>query len=271
MALPAFSAPLLPAVGAGAAIGAILGLLGAGGSIIAVPLLVYGVGVPDAHAAIGTAAVAVSLSALASLAGHWRAGTVKWRCAGVFAGAGVVGAWIGAQAGKATNPDALLALFGLLMIMVGLSMLLPRRQAEDPDVRLTRDSAGHLLPRLGPAGLLVGLLAGFFGIGGGFLIVPALIASTAMPMRHAIGSSLVIIFALGATTATSYALAGHVDWLLTALMVGGGAIGAIAGIALGRRLEVRKSLLQRLFASAVIATGLYVVISGWPALQTLAA
>lgn len=270
MAAPPLVAMLAPALGAGAAIGAILGLLGAGGSIIAVPLLVYGVGVPDAHAAIGTAAVAVSLSAAASLMGHWRAGTVKWRCAGVFAVSGMVGAWLGAQAGKATDPDALLALFGMLMLVVGLSMLVPRRAAPDPDVRLTRETAGHLLPRLGPAGFLVGLMAGFFGIGGGFLIVPALVAATAMPMAFAIGSSLVVILALGATTAASYALAGHVDWALTALMVAGGAVGALGGIALGRRLSARKSLLQRIFAFAVIAMGLYIAVSGWPALRAAA-
>ena len=117
------------ALGAGAAIGLILGLVGAGGSIIAVPLLVYVVGVPDAHAAIGTAAVAVSLSALLGLAGHARAGTVKWNCAAVFAAAGSAGAWVGAQAGKATDPDLLLALFGLLMVAVGISMLRPRKGA----------------------------------------------------------------------------------------------------------------------------------------------
>jgi uncharacterized membrane protein YfcA len=260
---------LLPALAAGAAIGLILGLLGAGGSIIAVPLLVYVVGVPDAHAAIGTAAVAVSLSALLGLWGHARAGTVKWNCALVFAAAGSLGAAIGARAGKATDPDLLLALFGLLMLAVGLSMLRPRRSAPDPDVRLTRATAGALLPRLVPLGLLVGLFAGFFGIGGGFLIVPALMLATAMPIGAAVGTSLVVVFALGATTAASYALAGHVDWGLTALMVAGGAAGAAAGIALGKRMAGAKDLLSKLFALMVIATGLYVSWQGWPALSAL--
>lgn len=256
------------ALAAGAAIGLILGLIGAGGSIIAVPLLVYVVGVADAHAAIGTAAVAVSLSALLGLAGHARAGTVKWNCALVFAAAGSLGAWGGARLGKATDPELLLALFGLLMLAVGLSMLRPRRSAPDPAVRLSRETAGRLLPRLVPLGLATGLFAGFFGIGGGFLIVPALMLATAMPIGFAVGTSLVVVFALGATTALSYALAGHVDWGLTALLVAGGAGGAFLGLRLGQRLAGAKNLLTRLFALLVIATGLYVAISGLPALRS---
>ncbi len=259
----------LLALASGIAIGLILGLIGAGGSIIAVPLLVYVVGVPDAHAAIGTAAVAVSLSALMGLAGHARAGTVKWNCALVFAGAGSLGAWTGARLGKATDPALLLALFGLLMLVVGASMLRPRRSAPNPDVRLNRASARALLPRLVPLGLATGLFAGFFGIGGGFLIVPALMLATAMPIANAVGTSLVVVFALGATTAASYALAGQVDWGLTALMVAGGAIGALAGIRLGRRMAGAKDLLTKLFALVVIGTGLYVSFSGWPALSAL--
>ncbi|MGL6043205.1 MAG: sulfite exporter TauE/SafE family protein [Sandaracinobacteroides sp.] len=256
---------LLPALLAGAAIGLILGLIGAGGSILAVPLLVYVVGVPDVHAAIGTAAVAVSINALLSLAGHARAGTVKWGCALVFAAAGSLGALAGARAGKATDPDILLALFGLLMLGVGLSMLRKRRTVPDPGVRLSRESAPRLLPRLIPLGLGTGLLAGFFGIGGGFLIVPALMLATAMPIANAVGTSLVVVFALGATTAASYALAGHVDWALTGLLVAGGAAGALIGILAGKRMTGGKDLLTRLFALIVIATGLFVGWSGLPA------
>ena len=110
---------ILAALAAGALIGLVLGLVGGGGSILAVPLLVYAVGVESAHAAIGTAAVAVALNAAAGLAAHARSGTVKWPCALVFAGAGVAGAQIGAEAGKALDGDKLLALFGALMIAVG--------------------------------------------------------------------------------------------------------------------------------------------------------
>lgn len=242
-------------------IGLILGLVGGGGSILAVPLLVYVVGVQSTHAAIGTAAVAVSINALTSLAGHARAGRVKWRCASVFALAGVAGAALGAEIGKAVDGDRLLVLFGLLMIGVGLTMLRKRRAAPMPDVRLDRARAATLLPRLVPIGLGTGLAAGFVGIGGGFLIVPGLILATAMPLEFAIGTSLVVVSALGLTTATSYALSGLVDWGITALLVAGGLVGAVTGIALGKKLGAREGLLERGFAALVIAIGGYVAVS----------
>ena len=250
------------ALAVGGVIGIVLGLVGGGGSILAVPLLVYAVGVESTQAAIGTAAVAVAANAAIGVGGHARAGTLKWRCALVFAAAGVIGAALGAEFGKSFDGDRLLFLFGVLMIGVGLSMLVPRRNAPDPDVRLSRDTARVLLPRLLPAGLGVGLTAGFFGIGGGFLIVPALMAATHMPLRYAVGTSLVVVTALGLTTAASYALSGYVDWGLTALLIAGGAAGAMLGIMAGRNLSAHKNLLDRIFAGVVVAAGIYVVVRG---------
>ena len=250
---------IIAALASGALIGLILGLVGGGGSILAVPLLVYVVGVGSPHAAIGSAAVAVTVNALAALVGHARAGRVKWRCAGVFAASGMIGAALGAELGKAIDGTRLLVLFGVLMIGVGLSMLRRRRMTEAPDVRLTRASAATLLPRLVPIGLGVGLAAGFFGIGGGFLIVPGLIVATAMPLSFAIGTSLVVVSALGLTTATSYAISGLVDWPVTLLLIAGGAAGTVAGIAAGQVFARRKGLLERGFAGVVIVVGLYVV------------
>lgn len=255
------TATILATLVSGGLIGLILGLVGGGGSIVAVPLLIYGVGLESPHAAIGTAAVAVTVNALASLIGHARAGRVKWRCAGVFAVSGMIGAALGAELGKAFDGKLLLILFGLLMIVIGLMMLRMRRTAEKPDVRLTRDSAQKLLPRLIPIGIGIGLAAGFFGIGGGFLIVPGLIFATAMPLNFAIGTSLVVISALGMTTATSYAISGLVDWGVTALLIAGGVAGTLAGIALGKTLGNRKGLLERGFAAVVISVGGYVIAS----------
>lgn len=256
-------AHILLALAAGGLIGIVLGLIGGGGSILAVPLLVYVVGVESTHAAIGTASVAVAANALIGLAGHARAGRVKWRCAGVFAVSGMIGAAVGAEAGKALDGQRLLMLFGLLMVAVGLSMLRKRKTPDAPDVRLTRESAAILLPRLVPTGLGVGLAAGFFGIGGGFLIVPGLIAATAMPLTFAVGTSLVVVAALGLTTATSYSISGYVDWTLVALLIAGGIMGAVAGIGIGRRLAARKGLLERLFAGVVIAVGIFVTVRGF--------
>ncbi|WP_455156134.1 sulfite exporter TauE/SafE family protein [Sphingomonas zeae] len=255
------TATILAALVSGGVIGLILGLVGGGGSILAVPLLIYGVGIRSPHAAIGTAAVAVTANALASLIGHARAGRVKWRCASVFAASGMIGAGLGAELGKAFDGKRLLVLFGLVMIGVGLSMLRKRRTVEAPNVRLTRDTAATLLPRLVPIGMGVGLAAGFFGIGGGFLIVPGLVVATAMPLPFAIGTSLVVVSALGLTTATSYALSGLVDWGVTALLVAGGVGGTIAGIALGKLLGTRKGPLERGFAAMVIAIGAYITAS----------
>ncbi|MCJ8157532.1 sulfite exporter TauE/SafE family protein [Sphingomonas sp. LaA6.9] len=254
-------ATALLTLASGVLIGGVLGLVGGGGSILAVPLLVYLVGIGSTHAAIGTAAVAVAANALVGLAGHARVGTVKWRCAAVYAIAGVVGAAIGAEIGKAIDGERLLMLFGLLMIGVGAAMLRPRKGAANPDVRLSRETAWTLLPRLVPIGLGTGLAAGFFGIGGGFLIVPGLIAATAMPLSFAVGTSLVVVSALGLATAVSYAVSGYVDWPVTALLVAGGAAGAGAGILLGRKLTSRKNMLERLFALIVIAVGSYIAIA----------
>ncbi len=110
----------LLSIASGSLVGFTLGLVGGGGSILAVPLLVYVVGVPSPHIAIGTSAIAVAASAAANLAGHARARTVKWPCALVFAVAGIVGAAGGAQLGKMVDGSRLLMLFGVLMVVVGI-------------------------------------------------------------------------------------------------------------------------------------------------------
>ncbi len=246
---------IFAALASGGLIGLVLGLVGGGGSILAVPLLIYVVGLSDPHGAIGTAAVVVAAGAALSLIGHWRGGTVKWRCAGVFALAGVVGAALGAEAGKAFDGQYLLALFGLLMIVVGAMQFRNRAAGGDPNIQLNSQTARHMLPRLAPAGLGVGTLAGFFGIGGGFLIVPALVRTTGLPIRFAIGSSLVVIVALGMTSAASYAWSGYVDWFISAQMIAGATLGAFIGISLGKKAASHKAWLETGFALAVIATG----------------
>lgn len=193
--------PVALLLGSGALIGITLGLIGGGGSILAVPLLVYLVGVPSAHVAIGTAAVAVALNAGAGLASHARLGTVKWPCALVFTTAGIAGAFAGASIGKQLGGTELLALFGLVMIGVGIYMLTVRPNVAGYDVRLTTESAAHLVPRLILIGVGVGLLSGFFGIGGGFLIVPGLMLATGMALQNAIATSLFAVTAFGLTTA----------------------------------------------------------------------
>ncbi|WP_422003371.1 sulfite exporter TauE/SafE family protein [Reyranella sp.] len=251
----------LLALGSGGLIGAVLGLIGGGGSILAVPLLVYAVGVPP-HVAIGTAALAVAMNALASLGLHARRTPIRWPCALSFSLAGVGGALAGAALGKSVGGQQLLALFGGLMIVVGILMLRPRPAAAAPSDRLTRANARRLLPRLLLAGASVGLLSGFFGIGGGFLIVPGLMLAADMDLRDAASASLVGVAAFGTASASSYAWSGLIDWQVAGLLVAGGLLGALAGSRANAVLADRKEALGRLFAGVVIAAGLYVAGRG---------
>ena len=250
------------AAGSGGVVGLILGLVGGGGSILAVPLLTYVVGVSSPHVAIGTSALAVSVSAAGNLVPQWRVGNVKWRCAAAFSVAGVLGALAGSVAAKAVDGQSLLALFGVVMLVVGGLMLRKRRGDGDPEVRLTKANAPVLLPWLLGIGFAVGLFSGFFGIGGGFLIVPGLMLATSMPLPMAIGTSLVAVSAFGAATAASYAASGLIDWPLAGLFILGGVLGGLAGTRLGQRLAGRKRALTVTFAGLVILVGLYVVARG---------
>lgn len=239
----------------GGFVGFSLGLVGGGGSILATPLLLYVVGVGSAHTAIGTGAVAVAVNALASLASHAAAGNVKWRCASVFAAFGVVGAFAGSSLGKAMDGERLLFLFALLMLTIGVVALRRRGAVGDPTVRLSRENA----PLLAAFGFSAGAASGFFGIGGGFLIVPGIVAATGMPTLYAVGSSLVAVAAFGATTAANYTLSGFVDWPLAAIFVAGGAGGAWLGMRASRRLAARKGALDTAFALVVIGVGGYML------------
>ena len=246
------------ALASGSLIGLVLGLIGGGGSILAVPLLVYAVGESSAHVAIGTAAVAVAVNAATTLGLQaWRT-SIRWPCALVFSAAGVGGALAGAAVGKSIGGQQLLALFGLVMVVVGVIMLRPKPASGSQSARLTRENARRLLPRLIVLGVGVGLMSGFFGIGGGFLIVPGLILATDMEIQDAASASLVAVTAFGVASASSYAWSGLVDWPVAGLLSAGGAVGAIAGIRANVLLARRKGLLTRVFAWFVIAAGLYV-------------
>lgn len=257
--------PDIASVGSGSLVGFVLGLIGGGGSILAVPLLVYVVGVASPHVAIGTSAVAVALSAFANLLGHARAGNVRWPCALVFSAAGIAGAAVGSTVGKSFDGQKLLLLFGVLMIAIAIMMLVRKAGDGAAFQPLGRKTASKLLPRLLGMGGLVGGMSGFFGIGGGFLIVPGLMGAARMPMIMAIGSSLVAVTAFGVTTAVSYALSGLVDWRIAILFVAGGVAGGIGGTLLAQRLSGHKSMLSRVFASIVAIVGIYVVIRGYAA------
>lgn len=252
----------------GAVVGLILGLVGGGGSILAVPLLVYVVGIGSTHEAIGTSAVAVAASAAVNLIIHWRQGRVKWPCAFVFSLAGIGGALAGAAVAKSVDGQILLVAFGVLMLAVGISMGLKKATEGKPDVHLDMDNLFSMGPRLAIIGFGVGALSGFFGIGGGFLIVPGLMLATGMPLAYAIGTSLVAVTAFGTATASSYALSGLVNWPIAGLFVLGGALGGLAGAFIGRHLAEKGRALNLVFAAVVLITGAFITFDGarliWP-------
>lgn len=239
----------------GALVGFSLGLVGGGGSILAVPLMIYVVGVPEPHVAIGTSAIAVAANAAVNLSNHARGGTVIWSCALTFAAAGVVGAFGGSILGKMMDGQRLLALFALLMLVIAVLMLKTRSRIGLSDVRMNMTN----MPAIASLGLATGTLSGFFGIGGGFLIVPALMLATGMPIMNAVSSSLVAVTAFGLTTAASYAWSGLISWGLASLFVAGGIAGGLLGTRLAQHLSARRGALNMVFAAVIIAVALYML------------
>jgi uncharacterized membrane protein YfcA len=239
----------------GGLVGFSLGLVGGGGSILAVPLMVYVVGVPDPHVAIGTSAIAVAANAAVNLSNHARGGTVVWSCALVFAAAGIVGAFAGSIFGKMLDGQKLLELFALLMLVIAALMLKTRARIGLPDVKMDWSN----MPAIAGLGLATGTLSGFFGIGGGFLIVPALMLATGMPILNAVSSSLVAVTAFGLTTAASYAWSGLISWGLAGLFIVGGIAGGLLGTRLARIASARRGALNIVFAVVIIAVALYML------------
>ena len=248
----------------GGLVGLSLGLFGGGGSILAVPLMVYVVGVPLPQIAIGTSALAVAANAGANLITHARRGNVNWRCAMIYSVAGVAGALAGSTLGKAVDGQKLLFLFALLMMLVAVMMFRRRRAEGNPEATCRIGNA----PRTLGFGAATGVLSGFFGIGGGFLIVPGLVASTGMPLLNAIGSSLVAVTAFGLTTALNYALSGFVDWPLAFVFVVGGIGGGLAGARLAGFLSQNRGLLGSAFAALILMVAFYVAWRSSPSALT---
>jgi uncharacterized membrane protein YfcA len=239
----------------GSMVGFSLGLVGGGGSVLAVPLMVYVVGVPEPHVAIGTSAIAVAANAAVNLSNHARGGTVRWGCALTFAAAGMIGAFAGSIFGKMLDGQKLLALFALVMLVIAALMLKTRSRVGLPDVKMNWTN----MPAIVGLGLATGTLSGFFGIGGGFLIVPALMLATGMSIMNAVSSSLVAVTAFGLTTAASYAWSGLISWGLAGLFIAGGIAGGLLGTHLARHLSARRGALNVVFAAVIIAVALYML------------
>ena len=242
----------------GALVGFMLALVGGGGSILATPLLIYGVGMSQPHLAVGTGALAVAFNAFVNLLSYARRGHVWWQYAIIFALFGVAGAIAGSVVGKATDGRHLLVLFGLLMLVVSVLMFRERKTVV-PDVkpldRLT-------IIKSGGAALCTGFSCGFFGIGGGFLIVPALIFVTGMPTLNAIATSLFVVGALALTTTASYAASGLVDLKISLQFIAGGIIGGAISVLLAKRLSSHGTILGRVFSVVVATVAIYQLWNG---------
>jgi hypothetical protein len=240
------AANLLLAIVLSSLIGVSLGLLGGGGSILAVPVLVY-VARLNVHSAIGASLAVVGATALVGGVVHARHGRADLRAAAVVGGAGMLGAPLGAEATHLVPARALLLLFAGLMLLVAALMLRSRAGASHPP--------GRRHPVVVPlAGFGVGLLTGFLGVGGGFLIVPALTLLAGLPIHRAIGSSLLVIAANSAAGVLGHLRQGEMPLGLTAALTTAAVLGALAGVRAGAGIDAAR--LRRGFAVFVLVVGL---------------
>ncbi len=244
-------APLL-----GALIGLALGMLGGGGSILTVPMLVYLLGLQP-HTAIAASLVIVGANALTGAWLHHRAGHVRLKEALLFGAYGMLAAYGGARLSTQVSGPVLLILFALLMLLIAALMLhggIRARQGLRPATPWWRVLVG---------GLAVGFLTGFLGVGGGFLIVPALVLLLGMDMPDAVGSSLVVIALNSAAGLFGHLGDGELPWLLIGLFVLAGLIGLRVGERATRTLSAQR--LRQAFALFVVALALVLLLINVPA------
>lgn len=232
----------------GFAIGLALGMLGGGGSILTVPALVYLVGqTPRAAVTISLAIVGANSIVGASM--HGRQGTMNWRVALMFGGGGMLAAYLASGFGKEISPTVLLIAFSILMLVVGALML-----------RNTSFHATTQQPHwtiVIAAGIGIGVLTGFLGVGGGFLIVPALVMFVGLPMPEAVGTSLLVI-ALNSFAGLFGHLRGEaLPMTLLLVLVAAGIAGTMVGARLAKRLPAAQ--LRRMFGVFVIVLGAFMV------------
>lgn len=240
---------LLIDIGLGFVIGLTLGLLGGGGSILTVPALVYVVGVSP-HAAVTASLVIVGANSTLGAFMHRAQGTLNWRVAFTFGGIGMLASFAAASVSKNVSPHVLLSLFALLMLVIGVWMLLSRSVGEGQ-----RAPRGWLAVVL--SGLLVGALTGFLGVGGGFLIVPALVMLVGLPMKQAIGTSLIVIAMNSLAGFLGHMAGSSLDLVTIGVFVLAGFAGAWVGAKLVAHFSPR--VLRQAFAVFVIGLGVFLL------------
>jgi len=258
----------------GAIVGLSLGLTGGGGAIFAVPLLVYGLDVPMRES-VGISLAAVGATALVGFLHRWRLGDVELRTGLLFALAGMLGAPLGTWLSGFINDSVLLILFGAFMTVVAVRMWrqasLTRRtnlterdlESDGPACRRNAEGALMLSSRCAAVlivvGVMTGVLSGLFGVGGGFVIVPALVLVSGMEVHRAIGTSLMAIALVSVSGVTSHLWTrGAIPWELAALFVSGGVGGLFVGQSIASRLS--GPMLQRVFAAAMVVVAAFIIV-----------
>jgi uncharacterized membrane protein YfcA/uncharacterized membrane protein YedE/YeeE len=242
-------------------IGLALGLLGGGGSILTVPILVYGLGL-EAKQAIATSLLVVGVTSSAALVSHARRGLVDFRTGFSFGAAGMVGAFAGGRLASFVPGSILLLGFAAMMLATAIAML---RSRDDAGGAAASGKVATKLPvaRVLVHGSVVGIVTGLIGAGGGFLIVPALVLLGGMPMRTAVATSLLVIAMKSLAGFAGYAGHVDVDWQLAGLVSSAAIVGSIAGSLLSARIP--QQTLKRAFAWFVIAMATFVVFEQLPA------
>lgn len=235
-------------------IGLSLGLLGSGGSIITLPVLVYAAKVPAAQAVGMSLAVVGGTTLVASIL-NARSGQVHARAALLFSLTGVLGALGGSQLTHLVSPPMLLLIFAGLMIVVGLLMFRPRAD-RGPNVH----AECHWVSCTA-TGLFVGFLTGFLGVGGGFLIVPALLFLARIPLKRAIATSLVVITVTSAAGLIGHLRRTHFDWRIAGMFLALAIVGMLAGRKFAHDLKTER--LRRGFAWFILAVALFVIAENW--------
>jgi uncharacterized protein len=230
----------------GLAIGLSLGLVGGGGAIMAVPVLVYVLD-QDVKQATTASLVIVGATALVGALDHARAGRVRVRLALAIGAGGAGGALAGTVLNRLASPDTILFLFSFVLLAAAYAML---RRSDDPHPEPPLRPSESWLRAL-PAGAGVGLLTGFFGVGGGFLIVPLLVLLFGLTMKTAVGTSLLVIALTSAAALTAHLATGAFDWAIAGAFTAGGVIGALAGSRVSARVPAAR--LREAFALLVIA------------------
>lgn len=236
--------------------GLALGLLGGGGSILAVPILVYALGF-GAKEAVAASLAMVGLTSLFGAAEHWRKGRVKLRVALIFGPIAAAGAYLGAQLAGFLSGSTQLSLFGVVMLIAALLMFRNGARNEDGAKPSSDGSVGRLLLRFAGPGIGVGVLTGLVGVGGGFLIVPALVLGGGVAMEAAVGTSLLVIAMNSLAGFAGYLGKAEVPWGLMSLFTALAVAGSFAGAHLVR--FVPQQALKRGFAVFLIVMAVFIL------------